>query len=305
MKILAGSTNTPLALSIAEKLGEKLSPLEIFIFPDGEKRVRIEDQIAGEDVVIIQPTSSPADNSYMELFFITDAAKRSGAKTITAVIPYLGYQRQDHVFRSGEAVSLEVIAGVLKMVGVNYLITFDLHSIKIPEVFQIPVFHLSALSLFADELKKKGWDKEDCVLVSPDMGGIRRIKLFSEMLNNMPFAVINKNRNLSSGEVEAVGIEGEVAKRAVIVDDMISSGNTIIKAAQLLYSKGASEIIVFATHAVLSIDAPQNLQNSQVSEIYVSDTVFIPENKYFQKMKVLSIADITARTIKENILHQA
>ena len=283
-------------------MGEKLSHLEIFIFPDEERRVRVEEQIVDEQTVIVQSTSTPGDQNYMELFFIADALQRSGAKSTTAVVPYLGYQRQDHIFRDGEAVSLQVIVKTLEAVGINWLISFDLHSVKIPEVFKIPVTHLSALPRFAQEIRSRGWNTSDTVLVSPDMGGIRRIKILSDLLGGMPFAAIEKERDLSSGKVKALGIEGEVARRAIIVDDMISSGFTMVKAAELLSEEGSEEIYVFATHAVFSAEAPRLLQNSKIQDVFVMDTVYIPLDKYFSKLTVLTVADIIAKTIREKIL---
>ena len=192
MKIFSGTSNKPLAISIAAKIGVKLSSLEVFVFPDGERRIRILDKVVGEDTFVVQATCNPTDQNYMELFFIIDALKRSGAKSVTAIIPYLGYQRQDHVFREGEAVSVKVIADILEKIGADHVIAIDLHSIKIKETFNIPMSHLSALPVFAQFIKEKGWDSESTGLVSPDMGGIRRIKILSEMLGGMPFAVIEK-----------------------------------------------------------------------------------------------------------------
>ncbi|MBU3978646.1 ribose-phosphate pyrophosphokinase [Patescibacteria group bacterium] len=298
MKIFSGSSNKPLAKKIGKAFGQKLSPLEIYIFSDGERRVRVEEHIVGAEAVIVQSTSTPVDQNYMELFFIADAVQRSGAKSTTAVVPYLGYQRQDHIFRDGEAVSLEVVVKTLEAVGINWLIAFDLHSIKIPEVFKIPVSHLSALPLFADEIERRGWHTKDTVLVSPDMGGIRRIRILSELLGGMPYASIEKQRDLSTGKVEALGIEGSVARRAIMVDDMISSGSTMVKAAEFLREKGVEELHVFATHPVFSAEAPKLLQESLIKDVYVTDTVYIPLDKYFPKLTVLSVAGTIARAIE-------
>jgi ribose-phosphate pyrophosphokinase len=302
MKIFSGSSNKQLSKKVAKSLGQKLSPLEIFIFPDGERRVRVEEHIVDEQAIIIQPTSTPSDQNYMELFFIADAVQRSGAKSTIAVVPYLGYQRQDHIFRSGEAVSLEVIVKTLEAVGISRLIAFDLHSVKIPEVFKISVTHLSALPLFAEEIGKRGWNTPDTVLVSPDMGGIRRIKILSDLLGGMPYAAIEKERDLSTGQVEAVDIDGEVGRRAIMVDDMISSGSTMVKAAELLNSRGVEEIYVFATHAVFSDEASSLLQNSKIQDVFVTDTVYIPRDKYFPKLTVLTVSDIIAKVIRERNL---
>lgn len=297
MKIFSGSSNLPLAQKIAKDLGLSMSELDIHIFPDGEKRVRVVDRIVSEDCVVVQPTSNPGDSNYMELFFITDALKRSGAKSVTAVIPYLGYQRQDHVFRDGEAVSLEVIVETLERVGVDKVIALDLHSIKIPEVFTIPVTHLSALPLFGEKIRSL--KLKDFVLVSPDMGGIRRIKLISELLANASFAVVDKDRDLETGEVSVKEVQGDVkGKTAVIVDDIISSGNTIVKAASTLLKNGAHKVLVFATHPVFSEDSLNILQNAAVEKVYVTDTIFVPDDKVFPKLEILSVAKMIADKLK-------
>lgn len=298
MKIFSGTSNKPLAEKIAKDLSLKLSDLEVFTFPDGEKRIRILDKVLDEDVVVVQSASTPVDENYMQLFFIIDALKRNGAKSITGVVPYFGYQRQDHQFRDGEDVSAKVIAGILDKIGLDKLIAVDLHAIKIKEAFNIPVAHLSALSVFAENIKENGWDKNSATLVSPDMGGIRRIKILSELLNNLPYAVIEKNRDLATGKVSADNLTGEISKTAVIVDDMISSGGTIALAADLLKKKGAEKIVVFATHAVFSKDAPTILQNSAVEKVYVTDTVFVPEEKRFPKLEILSVSEMIAENIK-------
>src|SRR3989344_6224065 len=174
MKVFSGSSNKPLVEKIAKQLNTSLSPFEIFIFPDGERRIRAIDRVVGQDTVVIQSTSPNPDTAYMELFFIVDALKRSGAKSVVAVVPYLGYQRQDHVFRDGEAVSLEVIIETLESVGMDKLITFDLHSIKIPELFSMPIVHLSALSIFAEKIKQlsvlgRRFSDKDEPVVSPSV----------------------------------------------------------------------------------------------------------------------------------------
>ncbi len=297
MKIFSGTSNKPLAEKIAKDLGAGLSHLEVFVFPDGEKRIRILDKVLDEDVFIVQSTSSPTDENYMQLFFILDALKRSGAKSITAIIPYLGYQRQDHEFREGEDVSIKVISEILETLGINKLIVLDLHSLKIKEAFTIPTIHLSALPIFAKFIKEN-FDRDPITLVSPDMGGIRRIKILSEMLNNMPYAVIEKNRDLETGMVTADKIEGQVGEKAIIVDDMISTGGTIISAAKLLINKGAKNIYVFATHAVFSNDAPKTLSGPSLQKIFVTDTINIPKSKRFPKLEILSVSEMIASALK-------
>jgi len=305
MKIFSGTSNKPLAQKIAKNLSITLSDLEVFVFPDGEKRIRILDKVLSEDIVVVQSASDPIDENYMQLFFILDALKRNGAKSITAVIPYFGYQRQDHMFRFGEAVSVKVIAAILEKLGINKLIAVDLHSIKIKEAFNVPVTHLSALSVFAKFIQhrfgagfiKGNFRESSATLISPDMGGVRRIKILSEMLNNIPYGFIEKNRNLETGVVTAEKITGKIGKKVIIVDDMISSGKTIAVASDLLKKNGAEEIYVFATHPVFSENAPKILQKSGVEKIYVTDTVFVPEEKRFPKLEILSISKLIAEQL--------
>jgi ribose-phosphate pyrophosphokinase len=302
VKVFSGSSNKPLAEKIASELGVALSPTEIFIFPDGERRIQIPDKVVDEDVVVVQSTSPKPDTHYMELFFLVDAAKRSGASSITGVVPFLGYQRQDHVFREGEAVSLDVIIETLEAVGMDRLITFDLHSIKIPELFKIPITHLSALPIFAEKIKEIFPDYKDSVLVSPDMGGIRRIKLISEFLGNIPYVAIIKDRDLATGNISVSQFDNKDfqkdVKRAIIVDDMISTGRTIVAAAELLRKHGIEESFVFATHPVFSKDAAKILQSSKIGKVFVTDSIDIPEEKRFDNLEILSIAQETSENLK-------
>ncbi len=303
MKIFSGSSNKPLAEKTAKELDIEVSPLEISVFPDGERRIRVVDKVVDEKTVVLQSTSTPPDQNYMELFFIIDALKRSGASQITAVVPYLGYERQDHIFRDGEAVSLEVIAQTLQRVGVDKLVAFDLHSIKVPELFTIPVLHLSALDLFAQKIRESliinHKSLADFVLVSPDMGGIRRIKMLSESLGNMPYATIEKNRDLTTGDIKDSSIEGDVKdKTAIIVDDMISTGRTIIAAEKILLGNGAKRVFVFATHAVFSESAAELLQSLKAEKVFVTDTIFIPKEKIFPKLEMISVSGVIAEGLR-------
>lgn len=304
MKVFSGTANPGLAEKIAKKLHVDLSPLEIHIFPDGEKRIRVEEAVVEVDCVVVEPTAPPVDQNFMELFFIIDALKRSGARSVTAVVPYLGYQRQDHVFRDGEAVSLDVVIETMERVGTDRFLVCDLHSIKIPELFHKPVVHVSALPLFTEKIKwliaNSKWPIANCILVSPDMGGIRRIKMLSELLEGMPYATIVKNRDLATGAVSSNEIEGDVSgKTAFVVDDMISSGGTIQAACELLEKKGAKAIYVFATHPVFSEDAPKILESSKTKKIFVTNTIHVPRRKMFSKLEVLSIASSLAEKVKE------
>jgi ribose-phosphate pyrophosphokinase len=299
MKIFSGSASKELARKIAKELKLELSPVELFVFPDGEKRIRIQEEVLGQDCVIVQSASTPPDENYMELFIMIDALRRSGAKSVKVVIPYLGYQRQDHIFREGEAVSLEVIAEILVKVGMTEAYSFDLHSPKIPDIFSVPMHHLSALPLFTEKIKKD-FKLSEIVLVSPDMGGIRRIKEVAEMLENVPFATIEKNRDLASGDINDSGLDGDVrGKIAVIVDDMISTGITMVDATNLLLENGAEKVYAFATHAVFAKDADKLLQSAKIERVIVSDTIEVPAFKRFPKLEIISVAETAAKFLRQ------
>ncbi len=310
MKIFSGSSNKPLAEKVVAALDLQISPMEIFIFPDGERRIQIQERVVDEHVVVIQSTNTPVDQHYVELFLILDALKRSGATSITVVMPYMGYMRQDHVFRDGEAVSLEVIIKILETLRVDRFISFDFHTIKVPELFSIPVSHLSGLPVFAEEIKKRGWNDSNSILISPDMGGLRRIQKISELLNNMPWVATLKHRNLDTGKVVIDHLEGpqesgEIGptqtnlkgKRALIVDDMISGGS-IIETVKFIKKLGVEEQYIFITHPLFSEKAVSILQESEVTNIFATDAVVVPPERRFAKFEILSIADKIAEELK-------
>lgn len=297
MLIFSGGSNKKLAEKVAADLGLSLGGLEIVTFPDNENRVQVTENVVDEDVVVIQSTGITPNLFYMELFFILDSLKRSGARSITLAIPYLGYQRQDHIFRDGEAVSLEVIIKLLENLGVTKVISFDFHSVRIPELFHVPVTHLSALPVFAEHINNS--DKNDLVLVSPDMGGIARIKELSELTDGLPFVSIVKDRDLNTGDIESNELNGDVKKRAIIVDDVVSTGKTLIAAADLLSKNGAREISVMATHAIFAKTASEDLENSIIDKIFVTDTINLPEKRTFGKLEILSISHLLSKAISE------
>lgn len=334
MKIFSGSSNKPLAGKIAQNLGLKLSQVELHVFPDGERRIKLDDTVVDEDCVVVQSTATPVDQNYTELFFIIDAMKRSGARSITAVIPYLGYQRQDHVCREGEAVSLQVMIRILESLEMSKVIVLDLHSIKIPEFFHVPLIHLSALPLFAKEIEKLARGPAEllshptssrslraldgspsplvtprlnnCVLVSPDMGGLRRIQKVSELLGGMPWIATVKDRDLETGEISISKIDtfesgltpdSLKGKTAFMVDDITSSGKTLGQSAELLKKHGITDIYAFITHPVFSEDGPALLQESVITQVFVTDSVFVPDKKKFEKLRILSISGLVSEKL--------
>ncbi len=293
MKIFSGNSNIPLAAKIAAELHLELSPIEHHTFPDGERRIKLEVDVAGQDCILINPTSPPVDSNLMELCFIADALKGSGANSITAVVPYLGYQRQDHIFRTGEARSLEVVINMMEVSGISRFIGVDFHSIKIPELFSIEVKHLSALPLFASKINELTSDFDNACLVSPDMGGIRRIELLKNELGlSIETVAVEKNRDTQSGDISATGIHGNVAEICFIMDDMISSGKTLVQCVNELKKQGGEEFYVFATHAVFSHNAQDLLQNSEIKKVYITDSIYIPEDRQFEKLEILSVAPL-------------
>lgn len=299
MKLFTGSANKNLAEKIALSLDLQVSPIETHIFPDGERRIKLQEEVAGIPCVVVNPTSPPVDSNLMELCFILDAVTRSGASSAMAVVPYLGYQRQDHIFREGEARSLEVVIKMIETAGATRFIGVDFHSIKIPELFSIPVVHLSAIPLFAEKIKEYGSDFSDTCLVTPDMGGIRRIDLLKEELGgNIETVAVEKDRDIVSGGIKASGVHGTVKKTCFIVDDMISSGKTIVQCIEELKKLGGETFYVMATHAVFSEEAPVLLQNSDAEIVFVTDSIEVPEKKQFKKLQVLSLAPLIANALK-------
>ncbi len=301
MKLFGGTASVQLTEKIGKALGIPCLPVDQHIFPDGERRVRISGDVVGESVVIVQSACPPVDTNYMELFFLIDAVKRSGAEKITAVIPYFGYQRQDHIFRDGEAVSLEVVIRILESLEIDRMLSIDMHSSRIPDLFTIPAEQISAMPLFAQTITEHHWATGDTVLISPDTGGVRRIEELAQLLD-LPYAVLEKERNLDSGEIAITGLEEglvENKKRAIIVDDMMASGKTTVFAAEFLKKQGIEEIIAFATHPIFSSDAPTILQQSAISHVFVTDTVVVPQEKQFSKLTLLSVAPLLAKAIQE------
>lgn len=301
MILLGDKLNVLLSEGLARELSTSLIYPEIVVFPDAERRVRITEKIVDEEVLLVKTSSESLtpDSIILETGFLIDAAKRSGAKSVAGIIPYVPYSRADHVFRDGEAVPLEVVIQLLECTGLSKIVIVDPHTIKMQEMFKIDVVNVSALSVFAEKIKEIGFDPKNSVIVSPDMGGLRRMKQISEMLDNLPFVSVEKERNYDSGHISASAVHGEVKKTCFIIDDIISSGRTIVQAVEKVTSLGAEDIYVFATHPVLSENAVELLQNCNVKKIYVTDAIPVPLDKKFEKLEVLSLAKIIASHLGE------
>ena len=297
--IFSGNSNKPLASKIAESLSVKLSPAEIIRFADSECRVRVEEDVEDKDVFIIQSLSNPVDEHLMELLLLGDAVKRGEPHKMIAVIPYHGYSRQDRIHRSGECLSAQLVAKMLETAGFDKLITVELHNESILGFFKIPVIHISGLSIFQDEVRKLN---NNIVVITPDAGALKRSQRFAEGLD-LPLALIEKKRDLDQPhKILHMRVVGDVEeKTAIIVDDVIVTGGTLVNAAYLLKEKGAKKVIAVATHADFVGGVDKILKDSPIDHIWVTDTIVIPDDKKFSKLNIYHIAPLIAEAIRKLI----
>ncbi|MBN2422742.1 ribose-phosphate pyrophosphokinase [Candidatus Woesearchaeota archaeon] len=294
LKLISGSVHRELAKSISEKMNIPLTPIRLKKFRDGEIYIKIEESMRGEDVFIIQPTCTPVNDSLMELLIIIDAVRRASAGRINAVIPYFGYARQDRKASSREPITSKLIANILTTAGVNRVVTVDLHADQIQGFFDIPMDHFQGYIMFYDYFKNK--NIKNLVAVSPDAGAVKKTRRFAKALN-IPLVIIDKRRP-EHNEAEILNVIGDVkGKNAIIIDDIIDTGGTIVNAASVLKLKGAKEVYICATHGVLSDGAAEKLKKSVAKEIILTDTIPIPEKKRFRKLKIISIAPLMAEII--------
>ena len=296
--IFSGSANKPLASEICKVAGVPEGAINIKKFSDGEISVRIEQNVRGRDVFVIQPTSYPANDNLMELILIMDALRRASARQVTAVLPYYGYGRQDRKVEPRVPISARVVADLIQTMLPHRVLTMDLHADQIQGFFSIPVDHLFFAPVLAEYINSKKIN--DLVVVSPDSGGAERARFFGKKVN-AGLAIIDKRRPRAN-ESEVMNVIGEVkGKNCLILDDMIDTGGTIAKAAIALKEKGALSVICCATHAVLSGEAADKLNAANFEEIVLSNTIHIAESKKINNLKVLSIAPLFSRAIQ--IIH--
>lgn len=303
MKLFSGSAHPQLTDEVAKLLTISLAKSEFVRFDDSEIKITIQDDVKDQECVVIQTTINPTDTHYMELFLFADALKRSEAKKLTAVIPYFGYSRQNMQHRPGECVSLNVIVRFLELVGYDKVITFDLHEAASADMFSIPFENISALPLLANHLKEKTseFNENNTVVLSPDQEGIERARLFSDTMfgkNKGTVGSVEKHRNLDAiHHSQAIEVQTEVkGKKVILVDDVVTSGGTLINAANLCIKKGATELYAVVTHPDFSPTAPEKLQNSDIKIILTSNT--IPLKNKFDKIKTASIASLIAGVLK-------
>jgi ribose-phosphate pyrophosphokinase len=295
LKLLTGNSNPGLAKEIAEYIGQELSQATVTTFSDGETRVRIDENVRGGDVFLIQSCCHPVNTSIMELLLLIDAVKRSSASKITAVIPYYGYGRQDRKDQPRVPISAKLIADLLTVAGANRILTMDLHAGPIQGFFNIPVDHLYAMPVFLDYIKKQ--HVSDMVIVSPDAGGVERARAFAKRLNSS-LAIIDKRRE-SPNQAEVMNIIGDVKdKYALLFDDMIDTAGTIVQTAQTCLDNGALSVWAGCTHPVLSGPALERLEGSCLREVLVTNTIPLNgKDQRCSKLKALSVAPLLGEAI--------
>lgn len=299
IKIFTCNGNKKLAEQIAKDLGLSLSKCSVSKFSDGEISVAIDETVRGCDVYIVQPTSYPVNDNLMELLIMIDACKRASAGRINAVIPYYGYARQDRKVKARDPISAKLVSNLITSAGANRVITMDLHCAQIQGFFDIPVDHLFGMPILVDYYEEKFKnEKEDLVVVSPDLGSVARNRSFAEKLD-IPLAIIDKRRpkpNVS----EIMNIIGDIKdKHVILIDDMIDTAGTITNAANALKERGAKSVCACCTHPILSGKAIERISNSAIEELLVLDTMELSEDKKIPKIKQLSISKLIASAINK------
>lgn len=293
MKIFSGSAHPELARSITAELGLELTNVDVKSFPDGETFVRIHENIRGQNVFIIQPTCPPTNHNLMELFIMVDAARRASAQHITAVIPFFGYARQDRKDQPRVPITAKLVANLLVAAGVHRVLTMDLHAAQIQGFFDIPVDHLYAAPILIRHLQERNLN-ENLVVVSPDVGGVKMARAYSDALG-ADLAIVAKHR-VSATEVEAINVIGDVeGKDVLLVDDMTETAGTLTAAAKILKERGAGKIFAGVSHAVLGEMAKVRLENSVIEELLCTDSTPLAVGP---KVKALTVAPLLASAIE-------
>jgi len=295
IKIFSGRSHPELVEDIAKYLGTTVGPMIIKNFSDGEIYVKVQESVRGDDVFIVQPLCNPVNENLMELLIIIDAFKRASAKSITAVIPYYGYARQDRKTSGREAITAKLVADLLTTAGVDRVLAMDLHTGQIQGYFNILVDHLFSTPILIDYLKKKNFDNE-VVAVSPDAGGVERTRHFAKRLN-CPLAIIDKRReahNVAKVEYVIGDVKG---KTCLMFDDMIDTAGTITEGAKLLIKEGAKEVYVCAAHPVFSGPALQRLEEAPIKEVIVTNSIPLKQKNIPEKITQLSIAPLLGEAI--------
>ncbi|MDX4057067.1 ribose-phosphate pyrophosphokinase [Aliarcobacter skirrowii] len=292
-KLFSGSANPAFAKKVADYLGMKVSDATLNKFSDGEISVQITQSVRGQDVFIIQPTCSPANDNLMELLIMIDALKRSSAKSISAVIPYYGYARQDRKAAPRVPISAKLVADLLEKAGINRVVTIDLHAAQIQGFFNVPADNLFGSIMFVNYIKSK--NLKNPIIASPDIGGVARARQYADKLG-YDLVIVDKKRERAN-ESQVMNIIGDVTgKDVILVDDMVDTAGTLVKAAEVLKQKGATSVMACCTHGVLSGKAYENIENGILDELVISDT--IPAKADSKKITVLTASTIIGEAIR-------
>jgi ribose-phosphate pyrophosphokinase len=297
LKIFSGRANRPLAENIARHLGVPLGNVTLGNFPDGETNARIEEDVRGRDVFVVQPTCTPVNETLMELLIMLDAFKRASPARITAVLPYYGYARQDRKDKGRVPISAKLVANLITKAGADRVLALDLHAAQIQGFFDIPVDHLYAVKEIAKHIRAIGIPQDELVVLSPDEGSIKKTLDFQKHVGGK-LAVVDKRRTSATevkhGHLIGAALEG---KTAVIHDDMISTAGTIIGAVNVAWANGAKHVYVCATHGVLAGQAIEKLRGLQIDQIAITDSIPLPPEKRLPNLKVISIAALVANAV--------
>ena len=295
LKLLCGNSNLPFAKAVSEYCFSDLVSADIKRFADGEICVEVQENIRGQDIFIIQSTSSPVNDNLMELLIMIDTAKRSSAKRITAVIPYFGYARQDRKSASRTPITAKLVADLLTTAGADRILTMDLHAGQIQGFFNIPVDDLTSRIVFAKDIRRNVGVTENVVFVSPDAGGVVRARKFADMFDG-DIAIVDKRRP-KAGVSEVMNLIGDVKdKHAILVDDIVDSGGTLCNAAQAIMDAGALSVRAYITHGVLSGTADQKIEKSVLTELVVSDS--IPYTGKSKKIRPVTVSELFGEAIR-------
>jgi len=291
--LFSGTANEELALEVSKYLDQPLSKAKITRFSDNEISIKIEESVRGKDVFIVQPTSAPANFNLMELLIMVDALKRSSARSITAVVPYYGYARQDRKAEPRVPISAKLVANLMETAGITRVVTVDLHASQIQGFFDIPVDNLYGAVLFNDYVKSK--NLKNPIVASPDIGGVARARYFAKTMG-LEMVIVDKRRE-KANESEVMNIIGNVeGKDVIMIDDMVDTAGTMVKAAAALKAKGATSVMACCTHPVLSGPAYERIENGELDELVVTNT--IPMKQSSSKIKVLSTAKMLGEVIR-------
>ncbi|MBQ4397138.1 MAG: ribose-phosphate pyrophosphokinase [Clostridia bacterium] len=298
IKIFSCNANRALAQAICDGLHEKMGSSDVTKFSDGEISVSLKESVRGSDCFVVQSTSNPVNDNLMEMLIMIDALKRASAGRITAVIPYMGYARQDRKAKARDPISAKLCADLITTAGADRVLTMDLHAAQIQGFFNIPVDHLMGAPILAKYFKEKiGDNTSDYMCVSPDLGSVTRVRNFAQRLD-CPMAIVDKRRQRAN-VCEVMNIIGDVSgKKVLLIDDMVDTAGTICNAAEALIKNGAVEVSACATHAVLSGPALERIEKSPIKEFVFLDTIYLPEEKRLEKFTILSTASYFAEAIE-------